>query len=38
MLRVAELFDITPDKPFDGEFYFEKLAVNAAKLKSISSR
>lgn len=24
MLKVAELFDITPDKPFDGKFYFEK--------------
>lgn len=23
MLKVAELFDITPDKPFIGKFYFE---------------
>lgn len=23
MLKVAELFDITPDKPFNGKFYFE---------------
>lgn len=23
MLKVAELFDITPDKPFCGRFYFE---------------
>ena len=25
MLKVADAFDITPDKPFDGLFYFEKL-------------
>lgn len=25
MLEVAELFDITPDKPFSGKFYFELL-------------
>lgn len=25
MLEIAELFDITPDKPFSGKFYFEKL-------------
>jgi hypothetical protein len=25
MLMIAELFDITPVKPFSGEFYFEKL-------------
>lgn len=25
MLEVAELFDITPDKPFSGKFYFETL-------------
>lgn len=25
MLKVAEAFDITPDKPFSGKFYFETL-------------
>jgi 5-methylcytosine-specific restriction endonuclease McrA len=25
MLKVAELFDITPDKPFSGTFYFETI-------------
>jgi 5-methylcytosine-specific restriction endonuclease McrA len=25
LLEVARLFDITPEKPFDGKFYFEKL-------------
>lgn len=25
MLKIAELFDITVDKPFDGVFYFETL-------------
>lgn len=25
MLRIAELFDITPDKPFSGVFYMETL-------------
>ena len=25
MLDIAELFDITPDKPFSGKFYFEIL-------------
>lgn len=25
MLKVAESFDITPDKPFPGKFYFETL-------------
>lgn len=25
MNKVAELFDITPENPFDGKFYFEKL-------------
>lgn len=25
MLKVAEAFDITPDKPFNGKFYFETL-------------
>lgn len=25
MFKVAELFDITPDKPFNGVFYFETL-------------
>ena len=25
LLEVAELFDITPDKPFSGKFYFETL-------------
>lgn len=24
MLKIAGFFDITPDKPFSGEFYFEK--------------
>jgi hypothetical protein len=24
MFKIAELFDITIDKPFDGKFYFEK--------------
>jgi hypothetical protein len=26
MLEVARLFDITPDKPFSGKFYFETIA------------
>jgi len=25
LFKVAELFDITPDKPFSGKFYFESL-------------
>ena len=25
MNQVAELFDITPDKPFSGKFYFERI-------------
>lgn len=25
LYKVAELFDITPDKPFSGQFYFETL-------------
>lgn len=25
MLKIAELMDITPDKPFSGKFYFETL-------------
>lgn len=25
MLQVAEVFDISADKPFDGKFYFEKI-------------
>ena len=25
LLKVAELFDITPDKPFSGKFYFETI-------------
>lgn len=25
MLQIAELFDITPDQPFCGKFYFERL-------------
>lgn len=28
MFKIAELFDITPEKPFDGKFYFEKLIHN----------
>lgn len=38
MFEVASLFEITPDSPFDGKFYFEKIAINAAELKSVSSR
>lgn len=26
MLEIARLFDITPDKPFSGKFYFETLS------------
>lgn len=26
LLKVAELFDIKPDKPFNGKFYFETLS------------
>lgn len=25
MFKVAELFDITPDRPFEGKFYFETI-------------
>lgn len=28
LLEVASYFDITPDKPFDGKFYYEKLKAN----------
>lgn len=28
MLEIADAFDITPDKPFNGKFYFEKYITN----------
>lgn len=29
LLKIADYFDITPDKPFSGIFYFESLHINS---------
>ncbi|MFA5366695.1 MAG: hypothetical protein WC333_02325 [Dehalococcoidia bacterium] len=34
MLEVARLFDITPDKPFSGKFYFETVIKTDSKQES----
>jgi hypothetical protein len=35
MLTLAELFNITPDNPFSGKFYFETLNIHKQQIQTI---